>query len=198
MDTRNVNKVLWKFLTRTDFRAMNGLYASQSGGSAKHITLPPSKKKEIADFFDVSPFPRPGQKVIDKQLEVERVGGVPNSGEPIKISCKLDRRGGEWRIADQDQNRYVLWTPKYGFPSPDELPHEDGEDYYDSNPPIIYFVKDEQGNFHARAVNDTSVETLREFPPELARHWESAGKYSNFGIVNFADVTLESASNIDE
>lgn len=197
MDTRNVDKVLWKFLTRTDYSAMNGLYAGQGGGSAKHITLPPSKKEEIADFFDVSPFPPTGQNVINKQLSVEPVEDVPGSEGPIKITCKLDRRGGEWRIADQDQNRYALWSTDHGFPSPDEIPW-DNEDYYDIHPPVIYFVKDTHGNFHARAANDTSPETLRRFPPELAQHWESAGKRNNFGIVRFTDVTLEDASDINE
>lgn len=197
MNTRNVDQVLWKFLTRTDFSAMNGLWAGEKGGSAKHITLPPSKKEKIADFFDVSPFPPAGQNVIDKQLKIEPVEGIPGSEGPIKITCKLDRRGGEWRIADQHQNRYVLWSSDYGFPSPDTVPWED-DDYYDINPPIIYFVKDSDGNFHARAANDTSSETLSRFPSELSHRWESAGKRNNFGIVRFTDVTLEEASDIDE
>ncbi|NEU56547.1 hypothetical protein [Halorussus sp. MSC15.2] len=192
MDTRNVDQVLWKYLTITDFGGMNGIWEGDDGGSAKHIPLWPSKRDEIAEFFDVAPFPPEDQDVVDEQINLEPVEGVPDSEGPIKVSCKLDRREGEWRIANQHNDRYVLWTPEHGFPAKNELPVEDEDDYYDSNPPIIYFVKDEQGNFHARSVNDSSYESLEEYPAELVQYWENAGKSNSFGIIDFHEDSVKS------
>lgn len=182
MNTEQVDQILWKFLTWTDFNAMNGGFATDQGGSAKHIALPPSRREDIGDFFDV---PDPGSQgdPVRHEIEVEPVQGIPGSDGPIILRCKPDRRGGEWRIADQDQNRYELWKPKHGFPRADKWDTE--EEYYDDNPPIIYFIKDTDGDFHARAVNESPHENLDKFPEQIRTEWMSAAKRNNFGIIDF-------------
>ena len=63
MNTEQVDQILWKFLTWTDFNAMNGGFASKKGGSAKHIALPPSRRRDIGDFFAFSGPRRQGDSV---------------------------------------------------------------------------------------------------------------------------------------
>lgn len=99
------------------------------------------------------------------------------------IIVEPEHRGGEWRIADQDQNRYELWNPRHGFPRGDKWDTED--EYYDDNPPIIYFIKDADGDFHARAVNKSTSENLDKFPEQIRTEWVSAAKRNNFGIIDF-------------
>lgn len=187
MNTEQVDQILWKFLTWTDFNAMNGGFASKKGGSAKHIALPPSRRRDIADFFDVSDPGSQGDPVRHN-IKIEPVQGIPGSHGPIILRCKPDRRGGEWRIADQDQNRYELWKAKHGFPRGDKWDTED--EYYDDNPPIIYFIKDTDGDFHARAVNESTRENLDKFPEQIRTEWVSAAKRTNFGIIDFETERL--------
>lgn len=182
MNTEQVDQILWKFLTWSDFNAMNGGFATDQGGSAKHIALPSSRREDIADFFDV-PDPGSQGEPVRHEIEVEGVREIPNSDGPIILRCKPDRRRGEWRIADQDQNRYELWKPKHGFPQEDKWDTE--EEYYDGNPPIIYFIKDVDSDFHARAVNESTPENLENFPEQLQTKWVSAAKRNNFGIIDF-------------
>lgn len=194
--TADIESVLWKCLTWTDWKAIHGSFASSGGGSAKHITLPASKKHQIADFFDVSNFPDEdqdeddiSQMVYEKEIDLVPVSSVPGSEGPIEIACKYDRRGGEWRITDQDQNRYALWTSKHGFPRPDQ--YEDKEDYWDSERPIIYFAKDSSGNFMARCVYPPTGENLAKTAPPLRSAWSNISKRNNFGITRFPDVNLD-------
>lgn len=187
MNTEQVDQILWKFLTWTDFNAMNGGFATDQGGSAKHIALPLSRREDIADFFEV-PDPGKGGDPVRHEIKVEPVSGIPNSDGPIILRCKPDRRGGEWRIADQDQNRYELWKPSHGFPRGDTWDTED--EYYENNPPIVYFIKGSDGDFHARSVNESTYENLEKFPKQIRTEWVDAAKRNNFGIIDFdAELT---------
>lgn len=186
MSTIDVDSVLWRFITRNDFKAMNGLHATSQGGSAKHIVLT-SDTDTITDFFEVSTDRPVGDPVITHWIDLVPVESVSKSDGPIKITCKTDRRGGEWRIPDQDNDRYVLWRPAYGFPDSHEMTWRD-DAYYEDYPPVIYFVKDTEGRFHARAAYDTSPETLEKFPSRLRDRWAQSRdneNRDNFGVEEF-------------
>lgn len=198
----DIESVLWKCLTWTDWKAIHGSFASGGGGSAKHITLPGSKKHQIADFFDVAGFPDKDQDedditqmVYEKDIDLIPVEDVPGSEGPIGIACKYDRRNGEWRITDQDQNRYILWTPDHGFPQPDQ--YEDKDDYWASERPIIYFAKDSDGNFMARCVYPPTPERLTKTAPPLQSAWSDISKRNNFGITRFTGLNLGDYINGD-
>ncbi|WP_380680640.1 hypothetical protein [Salinigranum sp. GCM10025319] len=181
-----VDSVLWRFITRGDFKSINGLHATGDGGSAKHIPL--TSKDVVADFFNFTPQAG-ADRVINHSIDVVGVDGIPDSGEPIPLACKLDRRGGEWRIPDQHKNRYELWRPQWGFPDTNEISWRDDDDYYDEAPPIIYFIRDTDGRFHARAVPDTTQGTLNDYPSQLASAWKKSREQrnrGNFGIVDFS------------
>ena len=185
MDAVDVDSVLWRFITLNDFKSMNGLHATEQGGSAKHIVL--SSRDAVGDFFNVTAQPR--DRVIRTTIDVVPVSGIPDSGESIALACQLDRRNGEWRLPDQDQNRYELWTPQHGFPAPSEISWREQEDYYDEAPPIIYFIRDREGRYHARAVPDTTDDTLQNYPATLAHPWQDSREKrnrGNFGIETFA------------
>lgn len=190
MNQENVDAVLWRFITWGDFKSINGLHATEEGGSSKHIPL--TSKDDVVEFFQFNPTSG-ANRVINHSIEVVGVSGNPKSAEPIPLTCKLDRRRGEWRIPDQHQNRYELWRPKYGFPDTDEISWREEEDYYDEAPPIVYFVRDKDGRFHARAVPDTTRETLKDYPDKLAAAWADSRKKrnrGNFGIVEFSNGSL--------
>lgn len=183
MDPRDWEKLLYRYLTWTDFNAMNGGFATEQGGSAKHISLPPSKRSEIAEFFEV-PDPGTSGETVSYEIYVEPVEGYPNSEGPIILTSKPDRRGGEWRISDQHKNRYELWKPEHGFPDSDDF--TDSEEYWGGYPPIIYFVKEDADTFHARAVYESRPEFIAEnFPERIQQEWHGLSKHNNFSIIDF-------------
>ena len=91
-------------------------------------------------------------------------------------------------IADQHQNRYELWKPEYGFPELDDF--EGKDEYKNSNPPIVYFIRDTDGRFHARAVYRSTVENLANFPDQIRSEWRQASTYKNIGIIDFKQSRL--------
>ena len=191
MDGVSVDTVLWRFITWGDFKSINGLHATKDGGSSKHIPL--TSKDDVVDFFDFRPDPDEDM-VVNHSIDVIGVNGIPESSEPIPLTCKLDRRRGEWRIPDQHQNRYELWKPDYGFPDTDEISWREEEDYYDEAPPIVYFIRDTSGRFHARAVPDTTRETLNDYPDVLAAAWEESRQRRNRG--NFGIIDLDAGTQM--
>jgi hypothetical protein len=188
MDTERVDSILWRFVVWTDFSQIHGGYASESGAGGKHISLPASKHEKVADFFGV-PYHQDREDPVKHEIELQPVEGISGSEGPIVLRCIPSRdRGGEWLIADQHKNRYVLWQQEYGFPHIDEF--EDSDDYYNSNPPIVYFVKDTDGDYHARAVYESTMDNLEKFPDQIRREWSQASKYNNFGIIDFDQTRL--------
>jgi len=192
----DIQSVLWRCLTWTDWKAIRGGFASGDGGGAKHITLPGSKRHQIANFFDIDGFPEEGQDeddihqmVYEEDIDLIPVTGVPNSEGPIQIACQYNRRSGEWRITDQDKNPYILWTPEHGFPAPDEF--EDDEEYWASERPIIYFAKDSTSRFIARSLYPPTPDVLANYPEALQSAWSDISRRNNFGIVQLTDVRLE-------
>jgi len=74
------------------------------------------------------------------------------------------------------------------FPRGDTWDTED--EYYENNPPIVYFIKGSDGDFHARSVNESTYENLEKFPKQIRTEWVDAAKRNNFGIIDFdAELT---------
>ena len=135
--------VLWRRLTATDFRAMNGNASPQGrGGGAMHIALGVS-----TDIFPIDNFLSAAEQTevtISAAADSERtqVARLTFSGNPR-------RRGGEWRICDQYSNRHPAWALTAGFPSA----------YDDSNPPYILLFKVGK-SFHARFSLENGIRKL--------------------------------------
>lgn len=188
MDTESVDKILWRYVVWTDFNQIHGGYGTDTGAGGKHISLPAGHHEEVADFFDI-PYHQHEDEPIEHEIELEPVNGAPGSEGPIILRCTPTReRGGEWMIADQHQNRYELWKPEYGFPKLSDF--EDKEDYKNSHPPIIYFVKDTDSAFHARAVYKSTPDNLAKFPDQIRTEWSQASTYKNIGIIDFDQSRL--------
>lgn len=143
-------------------------------------------RTEIADFFDVEDPGEEGE--AEHAVEIEPIDGIPESEGPITVSYEV--RGSEerteWRIPDQDENRYVLWDEPW-FPEGDKW--NDNEEYReDATTPIIYFIKDAESKFHARALGTASEENLQKFPAVIRREMrdsiESYYTQNNCGIID--------------
>lgn len=160
------DKILWRKLTFNDMNAISGAAApSGGGGGAKHIALGvDSSDFPIMDFLNVS-------SCQDIDIPIEPIPGLIER-KNITLSSRLERRGGEWRIARQHLDRYPLWTPKYGFP-------RDANDYDDPNPPIIFIIKISD-EYHARFC---MLSELNNISPSLKNIIESSIK--NSGIEDF-------------
>lgn len=182
---RQADQVLYRRVTWSDFSAMHGGFASRSGGGARHISLSTSMRTEIADFFHMDD---PGEEdEVEHAIELEPVEGIPNSEGPITVSYEV--RGSdrtEWRIPDQDENRYVLWDDSW-FPAGDSWNNQD-EYREDETTPIIYFIRDIELKFHARALGTASEGNLQKFPRKIRSEWrdaiESYYGQNNCGIIN--------------
>lgn len=183
---KQADQILYRRLTWSDFDAMHGGFASGSGGGAKHISLSTSMRAEIADFFDVEDPGEDGEATY--AIEVEPIEGISDSDGPIKVSYEVRGSEGrtEWRIRDQHRNRYVLWDDPW-FPGTGEW--DDKEEYRaDGTTPLIYFIKDTDAEFHARALSRSTEENLQKFPAVIRNEWhdaiESYYQRDNCAIIN--------------
>ncbi len=117
--------VLWRRLSETDFRAINGKASPYGrGGGAMHIALGVRN-----DAFPIDKFLNAGG-----QTEVSVSAAADRSRAtvaPLQFSGNPGRRGGEWRIRDQFTHRHPAWTSKAGFPTK----------YAANNPPYVLVFK---------------------------------------------------------
>ncbi|WP_380680637.1 hypothetical protein [Salinigranum sp. GCM10025319] len=183
-----VDSVLWRFINLSNFKAMYDLNRSEGGKSQVDIRL--SRKDCVTDFFDISADSVNQGEVY--HIDLIGVRGIPSSHGSIPLEKNPGR--GEWRIPNQHspEKKYELWKPEYGFPTPEQIKWEDAEKYYEGDPPIIYFVKDIDNQFYARAVPDTTREALNDYPGILSEPWKDsrrAKENNNFGVVHFDSDT---------
>jgi hypothetical protein len=135
--------VLWRRLSATDFRAMNGDASPRGrGGGAMHIAL-----GVRTDLFPIDNFLNAAghtEVTISAAADRERtrVAQLAFSGNP-------GRRGGEWRIRDQYSNRHPAWAATAGFPTT----------YNADNPPYVLVFKIGTA-FHARFALESDLQEL--------------------------------------
>ena len=134
--------VLWRRLSQTDFRAINGNASPHGrGGGAMHIALGVRTDDfPIDDFLDAH-----------GQNEATILAAGPQAGHltPIAFDGNPRRRGGEWRIRDQFSHRHPAWQVAHGFP-----------DAYDAdNPPYVLLFKVGK-YFHARFASQSALAKL--------------------------------------
>jgi len=157
--------LLWRRLTETDFKAINGEAApSNTGGGAMHIALGKDRESLPIRLF------------LKGNLNghVATISTQPSAPNIPQSALTFDgnpgRRSGEWRIADQFSNRHPAWSPTIGFPS----------SYNQNDRPIAFVIR--QGNdFHARF---STEKKLRSEIPSLALHIDKNTKTST-GILPF-------------
>lgn len=136
-------QVLWRRISPTDFRAMNGNASPHGrGGGAMHISL-----GVRTDDFPIDDFLDAHGKT---EVTISAVAGSKRANVTnLAFSGNPQRRGGEWRIRDQYSNRHPAWAPAAGFPAV----------YDDKNPPYILLFKIGK-TFYARFVLEAEVANL--------------------------------------
>jgi hypothetical protein len=135
--------VLWRRLSETDFRAINGNASPFGrGGGAMHIALGVRTEQFPIDNF----LSTAGQTeaIISAAADRDRtqVAQLAFSGNP-------KRRGGEWRIRDQHSHRHPAWATTAGFPTT----------YNAKNPPYILIFKTGK-SFQARYSLESELQKL--------------------------------------
>lgn len=135
--------VLWRRLTPTDFRAMNGNASPYGrGGGAMHIALGVrSGTFPIDDFLNA---PGKTEVTISAAADPKRAQIAP-----LSFSGNPRRRGGEWRISDQYSNRHPAWTSSLNFPIA----------YDPTDPPYILLFRI-GSSFHARFALESQLSKL--------------------------------------
>jgi hypothetical protein len=132
--------VLWRRLSTTDFRAMNGNASPHGrGGGAMHIAL-----GVRTDHFPIDNFLNAaGRTEVTISAATD---GTHGQTANLAFSGNPSRRGGEWRIRDQYSHRHPAWAKTAGFPSK----------YDPSNPPYILVFKIGK-SFHARFLLESDI-----------------------------------------
>lgn len=134
--------LLWKRLTVTDFNGMSGSAAvSDSGGGARHIAIGVSKAGN-----DVDSFLPPGH---GERVKVPTQMGPAWPASALTFATQAERRGGEWRISDQKNNRHPAWTEAAGFPASFDA----------ANRPVILVIKADEG-YHVAWLDEPTLDSL--------------------------------------
>lgn len=155
--------LLWRRLTETDFRAINGKAApSGSGGGAMHIALGTSGK--IGANPTINEFLQSAAHNVT--INTEQSAGVVKS--KLTFDGNPKRRNGEWRITDQFHHRHPAWDNAHGFP----------KTYNSGKPPIVFVVR-QDGKYFVRYSDDG---VLTKDAPTLEALL-SANKAKNTGIL---------------
>lgn len=137
-------EVLWRRLSATDFRAMNGDASPFGrGGGAMHIALGVRTNRFPIDNF----LSAAGQTTVTISAAADRDG--TQVGQQLAFSGNPQRRGGEWRIGDQYSNRHPAWATTAGFPTT----------YDANNPPYVLIFKTGR-SFHARYSLQSDIQNL--------------------------------------
>lgn len=135
--------VLWRRLSATDFKAMNGKASPLGhGGGAMHIALGVRTDKFPIDNFLGAHGKTEATITASADRESTQLYELAFSGNPV-------RRGGEWRIRDQYSHRHPGWTPTFGFPST-----------YDAKNPIYILLFKTVEKFHARYSLESDLQKL--------------------------------------
>lgn len=134
--------VLWRRLSQTDFRAINGNASPHGrGGGAMHIAL-----GVRTDDFPIDDF-------LDAHGQTEGIisatGPLPGQQAQIVFNGNPHRRGGEWRICDQFSHRHPAWQVAQGFP----------DAYNEDDPPYVLIFKVGR-HFHARFSSQDALKKL--------------------------------------
>lgn len=153
--------VLWRAITETDFRAMNGQAApSGTGGGAMHIALGTAKVlPTIRSFLNT----KEDLQAIDTEPTPPSVGPAT-----LTFHSNPKRRGGEWRITDQYNHRHPAWTVANGFPNT----------YDRTNRPVIFVIR--HGNKYFATCSRESE--IRKQAASLA---VAIGGRANAGIIQY-------------
>lgn len=104
------DQLLWRRLTKTDFKAIHGKAApSGSGGGAVHIALArPSEAFKLDAFFG---------HVGNQQIHASTEAGPDHPAASLNFLSNPGRRNGEWIIQDQSNHRHPAWKAQTGFPT---------------------------------------------------------------------------------
>jgi len=152
----------WRRLPESGVRAIFSAWNGEGGSVQEHIKLP-EDKHDLAEFFGYNGDIHSSSSITINPVPLD---GYPNSDTEIRIDYNPSR--GEWYVASEYVD-YPLWSAENGFmPDGDELLDDDNNLVAD-NPPIIYFVRDQQRRFHPRILWDSSDERLEEFSSQIGR-----------------------------
>ncbi len=160
------DKILWRKIMPMDMASILGQAApAGGGGGSRHIVLGADRDWFlIHDFLDVT-------RCEDTEVVFQPIHGIV---EPkiIGFSCLASRRGGEWIISRQHNERYPLWTEEHGFP-------RDVDSYDPNDPPVILIIRI-SNEYHARFY---MLSKLDEIAPDLQEIIANSAK--NSGIQTY-------------
>jgi hypothetical protein len=140
-------KVLWRKLSQTDFNAMSGSAAlSGTGGGARHIALGISRPGN-----DIESFLAP---LTGTPVTIPTEAGPKWPKATLTFTSNPERRGGEWLIADQKNNRHPALETEAGFPRV----------FDPANRPVV-LVLEVEGAYH---VDWRDEQTLNTVAPSIA------------------------------
>lgn len=186
-----VDAVLFRYITRNDYKSLNGLHATDTAGGARHIELGKNQfvhsffklndeiEQECGSFEDDEVFEvlrkeckSSGRKSINFTITIEPVGAEIQKTE---FALRYQKVRDAWQIGNLNEERYSLWDEKYGFTklatfenAKDPSEHE----YYnETSPTIIYFVRDDGNRYHSRALYKAIPEHIDRFPEPLSSTW---------------------------
>ncbi len=184
-------EILWRKLTWTDLQAMSGGYSSKGGGGAKHVPL--SKRPEVGRFFGVK-GPK-GDESVTYEIDLVAVDGVSESEGPLVLTSKGSRRAGEWRFAGQHNNRYPLWSARWGLREATEFASETV--YNAGDPQILLILKDDGGNFHARLLKSYDDGLLAKLPKGFAQTLRDGPNFGVYAMDHQVDLPKPDEEEVD-
>lgn len=159
--------IIYRTLTQTEFKAINGLIRSTGGGSQTYIDFP---KGSINDQNWEEFLGFQGINVSNGYKWIFKVNSlsIGRNLQEVEISCRREKTNS---LREQNKNRIAIWSSKNSdFPSADE-PYDE-----DRNPICLYFLKDEKGEIWAGWFFTNLCSTSWYMNIELAAMFFNKGK----------------------
>lgn len=130
-----VDEILYRQLTDSDFRNIEGISNPNGGGGQRYIDLSGIAIEDVEEFFKYCDFEDEGSiKGVEKRTRYS-VAAIVTGTTLIPRLSVYRRRDTNYTIADQrGSNRYPGWSSEYGFPTVvgDGQPFEAGGKYDNS------------------------------------------------------------------
>lgn len=131
--------IVYRYMTQTEFKAINDLIQSTGGGSQTYIDFP---KGSITDENWIEFLGYKGQEVPNGYKWIFNVKSLSlgDQEQKVELSCRRENTNS---LREQNKNRINIWSPKYStFPSATD-------NYEESNPICLYLLKNTEGQIWA-------------------------------------------------
>ena len=168
--------IIYRFMTQTEFKAINNLIQSSGGGSQTYIDFPKGSVKDSdwIDFLGNQGEEAPNGYKWHINVKSLSLGDVE---QDVELSCRRENTNS---LREQNNNRIKIWSPKYSsFPSASDI-------YDEENPLCIYLLKDTEGEIWAGWFYPNTCNNVWFMNIELASIFFNKGKGAA-GYIKFKD-----------